>query len=110
MNQLWPVVIPQPQHGTAVGAEVALRRATFLVWSSAVFNSSVFSACMSLAPGFDQVAFLGNRGRRIQSEGLYGKLVLDQVLALQHFKAIRDAAQVHTATVAADFATDAAGA
>jgi hypothetical protein len=35
--------------------------------------------------------------------------ILDQVLALQHLQAIGDAAQVHTARIAADFATDAAG-
>jgi hypothetical protein len=63
VNQLRPVVIPQPQHGTAIGAEVAIRLAAFLVWSSAVFDSSVFSAFMSLAPGFGQVTFLGNHGR-----------------------------------------------
>lgn len=49
-------------------------------------------------------------GAESKSEGLCGELVLDQVLALQHFQAIRDAAQVHTAAISADFATDAAGA
>lgn len=43
-------------------------------------------------------------------EKTVGKLVLDQVLALQHFEAIGNATQVYTATIAANFATDAAGA
>jgi hypothetical protein len=41
---------------------------------------------------------------------LVGTVILDQILALQHLQAIGDAAQVHTATIATDFATDAAGA
>lgn len=44
---------------------------------------------------------------QVAGERLY---ILDQVLALQHLQAISDAAQVHTAGIAADFATDAAGA
>lgn len=39
-----------------------------------------------------------------------GKLVLDQVSALQNFQAIGDAAQIDAAAIATDFATDAAGA
>lgn len=34
---------------------------------------------------------------------------LDQVLALSHLQAIGDAAQVHTARIAADFTADATG-
>lgn len=39
-----------------------------------------------------------------------GEVLLDQLLALEDLQAIRDAAQVHAATIAADFAADAAGA
>lgn len=43
MNQFRPVMIPHPEHSTAIRAEVALWRAAFLVFSSAIFDSTVFS-------------------------------------------------------------------
>lgn len=43
------MMIPQPQHRTAIRAKVTLRRAAFLVWSSAVFNSIVFPTTVRLA-------------------------------------------------------------
>jgi len=44
VDQFRPMVIPQPEHGTAVGTEVALGRAQFLRGFSAVFDASVFSS------------------------------------------------------------------
>jgi hypothetical protein len=42
VDQFGPVVIPQPQHGAAVGAEVPLRGAALLVRCAAVFDAVVF--------------------------------------------------------------------
>lgn len=42
MNQFRPVVVPEPQHGTAVRAEVPLWGAKLFIWCSAVFDARVF--------------------------------------------------------------------
>lgn len=44
VDQFGPVVIPQPQHGAAVGAKVPFRGAALLVWCAAVFDAVVFPA------------------------------------------------------------------
>lgn len=44
MDQLGPVMIPQPKHSTTIRAEVAFRRASFFAWGSTIFNRSVFSS------------------------------------------------------------------
>lgn len=43
MNQLWPVMVPEPQHGAAIGAEIALRRTQLLARLAPVFDGVVFS-------------------------------------------------------------------
>lgn len=43
MDQFGPMVVPQPQHGATVRAEVALTRADLLVCLAAVFDRGVFS-------------------------------------------------------------------
>lgn len=48
MNQLGPVMIPKPQHGTTVGAEIPLRRAALLVGRSLVFDRIVFPVYISI--------------------------------------------------------------
>ena len=44
MDQFRPVMIPQPQHGTANGAEVAFGWTAFFVTGAAIFDSGVFSS------------------------------------------------------------------
>jgi len=46
VDEFGPVVIPQPQHGAAVGAEVPLGGAAFLVGCTAVFDTVVFPGLM----------------------------------------------------------------
>jgi len=48
VDQFRPVAIPQPEHGTAVATEVALRRAQFLCGFAAVFDGVVFSSVLNL--------------------------------------------------------------
>lgn len=47
MDQLRPMMIPQPQHGATVGAEIALAGADLLVFLAAVFDRGVLSAVVS---------------------------------------------------------------
>jgi len=49
VDEFRPVVIPQPEHGTAVGTEVALGRAQFLRVFAAVFDGNVFSNVFEFA-------------------------------------------------------------
>lgn len=42
MNQFRPVVVPKPQHGTAIRAEVPLGGAKLLVRCAAIFDPRVF--------------------------------------------------------------------
>jgi len=49
MNQFRPVVIPQPQHSTAVRAEVPLRGAAFFLRRAAIFDSGVFPTGISIS-------------------------------------------------------------
>jgi hypothetical protein len=48
MDEFRPVVVPYPEHGTAIRAEAALRVAELFVWCSAVPDCGVFSRCISL--------------------------------------------------------------
>ena len=43
MNQLRPMMIPKPEHGATVRAEIPLRRAALLVRLALVFDCVVFS-------------------------------------------------------------------
>lgn len=42
MNQLRPLLVPQPQHGTTVGAEVPLRRTNLLLFGTAGLDRGIF--------------------------------------------------------------------
>jgi len=51
VDQFRPLVIPQPEHRTAVGTEVALGRAQFLRGFAAIFDGSVFSSVFEFCRG-----------------------------------------------------------
>ena len=42
MNELWPMVIPQPKHGAAIGTEIPLRRTDLLIWCASRHDSGIF--------------------------------------------------------------------
>lgn len=48
MDQFRPMVIPQPEHGAAVGAEVALAGAQLLLRGAARFDGGIFPSRFSI--------------------------------------------------------------
>jgi hypothetical protein len=52
MDQLRPVMVPQPKHSTAIGTEVTFRRTLCLVGSATVLYGGVFPAFVR--PTLDQ--------------------------------------------------------
>jgi hypothetical protein len=52
MNQLRPMMIPQPQHRATVRAEIPLRGASLLIRLAAIFDSGVFPAKSTQPGGF----------------------------------------------------------
>lgn len=42
MNELWPMVIPQPKHGAAIGTEIPLRRTDFLIRCASRHDGGIF--------------------------------------------------------------------
>lgn len=96
MDQFGPMVIPQPEHGAAVGAKVALARADLLLRSAACFDGGIFPSQFSISA---TTSIEGQRRRGL----------LDQVFPFLDLQTVGDSTQIDTTAVSANFTTDTTG-
>jgi hypothetical protein len=58
MNQFWPCLVPEPEHGGAVAAEVALRAAFLLIGLATVFDGYIFPILCVLEMRFQEMVMV----------------------------------------------------